>query len=158
MALTRRSTTNLPVDEIVFISIIFISRGVQRWWHISSQRIDICISLVLEFVVGGEATLVYGNIRVASRPIDLVINSLAWAALTTSTCDMLRTDHSLASAKTSDSLCWRCLFRGDKAAAGKANICVSARAISVIDLGASCARKDTHFLFGQDVLELGYLW
>ena len=82
MALTRRSTTNLPVDEMVFISIMFISRGVERWWHISSQRIDVCISFVLEFVVGGEATLVYGNIRVASRPIDLVINSLAWAALT----------------------------------------------------------------------------
>ena len=117
---------------------------------VAAERVDVGVAIVRVAVVRGEAALVAVDVGVAARPVDMVVDGLAWAALATSSRDMLSAHlgHSGANPTSTHGTRWVVHF--SETSAVPTDVRVSTCAVCVVDLGATCTCQNAHFsLFGS---------
>ena len=93
----RRPNTALPLNEVISLRtlltvLVHFTLLILDGGRIAAQRVDVRILVAVPPVVAGESAMIRMDVRVTTGSIDLIVDRLAWAALSTATCDMSRAD------------------------------------------------------------------
>ena len=111
---------------------------------VAAERVDVGVAIVRIAVVRGEAALVAVNVGVTARPIDMVVDGLARATLTSSARDMLSAHlgHGGAHPTPTHGTGWVVHF--SETSAIPTDVRVSTCAVCVVDLGTTCTCQNAH--------------
>ena len=111
---------------------------------VSAKRVYVSISIVLVAVVGGEAALVAVDVRVTTRAIDVIVDSLARAALATPSSNVLGAHVGHCGSKATSSHCTSWVVHARETSTIPAHVRVSTCAIGVVDFGTTCTCQNAH--------------
>ena len=130
-----RALLTVDVDS----ALLLLDRG----W-VPAQRLHIRFLVAHPGVVAGEAAVVGVDVGVAARAVHLIVDRLAWAALTAAASDVLRADFPDAGAESAAAPGGRRLVVDREATAVGAHVRVSTGAVRVVDFSSACRCQDAH--------------